>query len=98
MGPPTRATEESIRPTEAVSGSNLPHIPRRWVRDAIRVCMDLGYTVSGAEAWRLLKEWRNWRERDAREFVASEFGAFVQRRGDLLIVRGKAHHPWRVTT
>jgi|SRR5690348_613815 len=98
MSPPTLAVEESIRPTEAVSGSNLPHIPRRWVRDAIRVCMDLGYVVSGAQAWRLLKEWRAWREQDTREFIASEFGTYVQRRGDLMVVRGKRHHEWRVTT
>lgn len=100
MSPPGREqrTEGSIPATNPVSGSNLPHIPRKWVKDAIRVCLDLGYVVSGAQAWHLLKEWRAWRERDTREFIASEFRAYVQRRGDLLVVRGKAHHEWRVAT
>ena len=92
-----RAVEEPIRPA-AVSGSHLPHIPRRWIRDAIRVCLDLGYTVSGAEAWHLIKEYRQWQEGDARQFIADEFRIYAQRRGDLLIVRGKVNHAWRVTS
>lgn len=92
------AAGEPIRAAKPVSGSNPHHIPRRHVRDAIRVCMDLGYVVTGAEAWRLLKEWRTWRERDAREFVAAEFRLYVQKRGDLMQVRGKRHHEWRTHT
>lgn len=98
MSPPPCSNEESIPATQPVSGSNLPHIPRTWVRDAIRVCLDLGYTVSGAQAWRLIKDWREWRDADTRDFIAHEFGEYVQRRGDLLIVRGKRHIDWRVAT
>jgi hypothetical protein len=92
------ALEEPIPAANPVSGSNLPHIPRKWVKDAIRVCLDLGYVVSGAEAWRLLKEWRAWREADARRFIADEFRIYVQRRGDLMQVRGKRNHDWRTRT
>lgn len=92
------AHEEPIPAANPVSGSDLPRIPRKWVRDAIHVCLDLGYTVSGAQAWHLLKEWREWRNEDTRRFIADEFRTYVQRRGDLLIVRGKARHDWRVHT
>ena len=99
MSPPTRtATEEPIPAANPVSGSNLPHIPRKWVKDAIRVCLDLGYVVSGAEAWHLLKEWRVWREADTRAFIAEEFRTYLMRRGDLMVVRGKRHHEWRTKT
>lgn len=100
MSPPVPigTSEGPIPAANPVSGSNLPHIPRRWVKDAIRTCLDLGYVVSGAEAWHLLKEWRAWRERDTREFIADEFRTYVQRRGDLLVVRNKARHEWRVSS
>ena len=94
----TAAQGEPIRAVKPVSGSNPRHIPRRWTRDAIRVCLDLGYTVSGAEAWRLLKEWRDWREDDTRRFIASEFRTYVQRRGDLMVIRSKRYHEWRTRT
>lgn len=92
------ATGAPIRAVNPVSGRSPHHIPRRWTRDAIRVCLDLGFVVSGAQAWHLLKEWRAWREADARDFVAAEFRTYIQRRGDLLQVRGKRHHEWRTTT
>lgn len=100
MSPPAGqapAQEEPIRPV-AVSGSDLPHIPRKWVRDAIRVCLDLGYVVSGAEAWGLIKEYRTWQRADARKFIADEFRTYVQRRGDLLITRSKPKHAWRTSS
>jgi len=93
------APEGPIPAANPVSGSSLPHIPRKWVRDAIRVCMDLGYTVSGAQAWRLIKEWRQWRDDDVREFVADEFRTYLQRRGDVIVVRSKpTRTDWRTTT
>jgi len=94
------APEGPIPAANPVSGSSLPHhIPRRWVRDAIRVCMDLGYTVSGAQAWRLIKEWRQWRDDDVREFIADEFRTYLQRRGDVIVVRSKpTRTDWRTTT
>lgn len=101
MSPPAGqrpAHEEPIPAANPVSGSHLPHIPRRWVKDAIRVCLDLGYTVSGAQAWHLLKEWREWREEDTRHFIADEFGRYLKRRGDLLVIRSKPQHEWRVHT
>lgn len=39
---------------------------------------------------------RDARRRDAEEFIAEEFGPWMRRRGDLLVVRGKAQHAWRV--
>lgn len=100
MSPPSGAcvAEEPTPAANPEGGSNLPRIPRKWRDDAIRVCLDLGYTVSGAQAWHLLKEWRAWREADTREFIADEFRTYLQRRGDLLIVRGKKQHGWRTAT
>lgn len=92
------ATEEPTPAANPEGGRNLPHIPRKWRDDAIRVCLDLGYTVSGAQAWRLIKEWREWRDDDARQFVAAEFRTYLQLRGDLLVVRGKRQHEWRSST
>lgn len=94
--PGTARTEEPIQAANPVSGP-LPHIPRRWVRDAVRVLRDDGYAVSGAEAWNLIKRWRAWRVTDVHEFIAEEFLADV-RRGDLLVVRGKRSIAWRVTS
>lgn len=37
-------------------------------------------------------------EQDARRASATEFGAAQRRRGDLIRVRGKARHPWAVTS
>lgn len=69
--PPTlRSNEVSIPATNPVSGTNLP---RKWTRDAIRVCLDLGYTVSGGQAYSLLKHWRACKPTDVREFLADEF-------------------------
>lgn len=96
MSPPGPTQEVPIPAVNPVSGNNLPHIPRKWVRDAIRVCLDLGYTVTGAQAWRLIKDFREWRQGDAHEFIAAEFRTYVQRRGDLMQVRGKRHHDWRL--
>jgi hypothetical protein len=39
---------------------------------------------------------RDARRRDAHEFVREEFGPWLRRRGDLLVVRSKAQHAWRV--
>lgn len=56
--------------------------------------------ITRPQAHRLIKAYeldlRDARNRDAREFVAEEFGPWLRRRGDLLVVRGKAQHEWRV--
>lgn len=95
-----QAAPEAPSPVaEPEGGSSLPRIPRRWRDDAIRVCMDLGYTVSGAQAWRLIKEWRQWRDDDVREFIADEFRTYLQRRGDVISIRSKpTPDTWRTTT
>lgn len=98
MKPPAGQRPAHEEPTPAANPEGGSHLPRKWRDDAIRVCLDLGYTVSGAQAWHLLKEWREWRSEDTRRFIADEFRTYVQRRGDLLIVRGKARHDWRVRT
>lgn len=93
-----RNPEALIPAGNPVSESPHSHIPRRWVKDAIRVLTDMGYAVSGAQAWHLIKEYRDWQAGDARRFVADEFGVYVQRRGDLMRVRGKVQHAWRVSS
>lgn len=87
--PGATRTGEPIPAAKPVSGSNAPHVPRRWVKDAIRVLHGNGYAVSGAEAWNLIKRWRDWRREDAERFIASEFLTFVQARGDLIQPRMK---------
>lgn len=99
MSPPrAQRNEEPIPAAKPVSGSTLPHIPRKWVRDAVRLLADDGYAVTHAEAWHLLKRWRAWRRDDAERFIASEFLAYARRRGDLIQVRGKPHHAWRTNS
>jgi|GEM_PF-3631452 len=99
MSPPGRqATEEPIPAVNPVNAPTSGAIPRRWVKDAIRELHGMGYTVSGGEAWRLIKEWRDWRDADAREFIADEFRAYMQRRGDLMQIRGKRYVEWAVNT
>src|SRR5690606_37531705 len=97
LSPPgARAVEELTPAANPEGGSNLPRIPRKWRDDAIRVLYGMGYTVSGAQAWRLLKEWRAWRDDDVREFIADEFRTYLQRRGDFIAIRSKRHVPWAV--
>ncbi len=97
--PGHKAIEESIPATQPVSGSNLPHIPRKWIKDAIRTLTDAGYAVSGAQAWNLLKEWQAWRRSDAERFIADEFRTYAQRRGDLIQVKGRSMGAkWAVTS
>jgi hypothetical protein len=98
-----RTSEALIPAANPVSEKPHSHIPRRWVKDAIRVCLDLGYTVSGAQAWRLIKDYRDWQESDARAFVAAEFRVYLQRRGDLIQPRMKRNYQvgetgWRTAT
>lgn len=92
------AHEAPVLLGNGVGAESLQHIPRRWRRDAIRVLLDLGIKATPNQALRLLREWREWRNEDTRRFMAEEFRTYVQRRGDLLVVRGKAHHEWRVHT
>lgn len=94
----TAAHEEPTPAANPEGGSHLPRITRKNRDEAIRVLLDLGYTVSGAEAWRLLREWQRWRGRDARRFIAEEFRTYVQRRGDLMVIRSKRYHEWRTHT
>lgn len=98
MSPPGQErTEVPIPAAKPVSGDNLPRIPRKWVKDAIEICMDLGYTVTGAEAWRLIKDFRDWRRGDVREFIADDFRRYLDRRGDIIRIRSKPRAGWRVT-
>lgn len=98
MSPPTQDIEEPTPAANPEGGSNLPRIPRKIRDDAIRVLMDLGYCVTGDEAYGLIRAFQRWRRADARRFVIDEFRVFVQRRGDLLQVRGRSLHEWRLHT
>jgi hypothetical protein len=91
-------TEEPTPAAKPEGGSHLPRITRKDRDAAVRVLLDLGYAVSGGQAWALIRDYRQWQGRDARAFVAGEFRTYVQRRGDLMDVRGKARHPWRVAS
>jgi hypothetical protein len=65
-------------------------------RQALRwLAAELG--ITGAQAHRLVVAYeKDQRDADAREFIAEEFGPWLRRRGDLLVVRGKAKREWRV--
>lgn len=91
-----RRSEVPVLLGNGVGAESLQRIPRKWKRDAIRVLLDLGYRATANEALALLHEYREWQARDARRFIAAEFRTFIQRRGDLLVVRSKPQHEWRV--
>lgn len=95
-GPPPGYAGRTEAPIPAVNpvSEKQPHsqVPRAWVKDAIRVLQDAGYTVSGAQAWHLLKDWRAWRRADARRFIAAEFLAYAAKRGDLIQPRTKRNY------
>lgn len=65
-------------------------------RQALRwLAAELG--ITGAQAHRLHVAYlRDQRDADAREFIAEEFGPWLRRRGDLLVVRSKRKHDWRL--
>lgn len=88
MSPPTRTNLGPIPAANPVSGRTRPHT-RKDTQQALDVLVDLGYTVSHAQAWHLVKQWRTWRDNDARAFIADEFRAYMQRRGDLMQIRSK---------
>lgn len=92
------ATREPIRAANPVSGPTPSHTNRKVLRAAREVLIDLGYASGHRHAWHLLKEFRDSRNQDARDFVIAEFRLYAQKRGDLMQVRSKRHHPWRVST
>lgn len=56
--------------------------------------------ITRPQAHRLIKAYeldqRDARNREAREFIAEEFGPWLRRRGDLLVVRSKPRRAWAV--
>ena len=64
-------------------------------RQAIRwLSAELG--ITGAQAHRLIRAYLADQADAARGAAREEFSAWWSRRGDLLVVRGKARHDWRV--
>lgn len=96
--PPMAATEVPVLLGNGVGADSLQRIPRKVRRDAVRVLLDLGYTATADQALALLHEFQTWRRADAREFIAAEFRQYVQRRGDLIQIRGKRYVGWAVTS
>lgn len=55
----------------------------------------------GHDEWTARQKVRDFlarRDREAREASMAEFRSWITRRGDLIVVRGRPHHPWRVAT
>lgn len=99
MSPPgAREIEVPVLLGNGVGAESLQRIPRKWTRDAVRLLTGDGYTVTANQALRLLRDWREWRRDDVREFIADEFLSYARRRGDLLVVRSKPQQPWRVSS
>lgn len=101
MSPPTAqgAVEAPALLGNGVGVQSLERTSRKVTNDAVKVLMDLGYRdITRKQALRLIHEYHEWRADDARSFVAAEFQLYVQRRGDLMQVRGKRNHGWRTHT
>jgi hypothetical protein len=90
----------TLAPTETAAGHNrqvtAPEVTSK--RQALRwLASELG--ITGAQAHRLVVAYeKDQRDADAREFIAEEFGPWLRRRGDLLVVRGRARREWKVVS
>lgn len=92
--PPGLAPVAESLPDYQAGGRTAPTSKRQALR---WLALELG--ITGAQAHRLVVAYeKDLRDADAREFIAEEFGPWLRRRGDLLVVRGKAQHAWRVTS
>lgn len=89
------AIEDSTPANEPAGGRPLP---RKLRAEVLRACMDAGIATTHGHAWRLYKQWREKRAREAREVTIEEFRLHAQRRGDLMQVRGKRNREWRTHT
>lgn len=83
-------------PVEHISGERNTDLSTKSGQERYLV-HELGATYPQAKA--LIRAYAlDQRDRDAREASREEFRTWFARRGDLLVVRGKAQMPWRVTS
>ncbi|WP_377324683.1 hypothetical protein ACFJIY_07475 [Pimelobacter simplex] len=83
-------------PVERISGERDTDLSTKSGQERYLV-HELGVTYPQAKA--LIRAYvLDQRDRDACRASREEFRAWFQRRGDLLVVRGKAQMPWRVTS
>ncbi|MCF6376935.1 hypothetical protein L2K70_04905 [Nocardioides KLBMP 9356] len=98
MSPPglTATTEP---PGEHITGVRTTDLTTKSGQERYLV-HELGVTYPQAKA--LIRAYeldqRDARHRDAERFVREEFGPWLRRRGDLMVVRGKAKREWAVTS
>jgi hypothetical protein len=94
MSPPTLTTPEP--PVEQISGDRITDLSTKSGQERYLV-RELGVTYPQAKA--LIRAYElDQRDADAREASREEFGPWLRRRGDLMIVRGKAKRAWRVAS
>lgn len=110
MSPPALAiTEPSLGVTKRARDTDLadesyeswceshgmdPHSNRSQKAYLMAVC-----GITGCEAKAMIRAYLlDLRDADAQKASAEEFGPWLRRRGDLMIVRGKAKRAWRVAS
>lgn len=94
MSPPGHTSLAEPLPGIRQVGETAPTSRRQALR---WLAAELG--ITGAQAHRLALAYeKDQRDADARDFIAEEFGPWLRRRGDLLLVRGKRKHQWRLTS
>lgn len=94
MSPPGHVATAEPLPGIRQVGETAPTSRRQALR---WLAAELG--ITGAQAHRLALAYeKDQRDADARDFIAEEFGPWLRRRGDLLLVRGKRKHQWRLTS
>lgn len=83
-------------PGEQITGAKETDLATKSGQERYLV-QGLGCTYPQAKA--LIRAYQlDQRDADARAAVREEFGAWLNRRGDLIQVRGKAKLPWRVSS
>lgn len=97
MSPPgTTPTTEAVSASESERCEGVPDLSTMKARMNYLVD-ELG--VTQIQAHKLIRAYElDERDRAVRQLVVEEFGPWLRRRGDLLVVRGKAQHAWRVTS
>lgn len=83
-------------PGEQITGERETDLSTKGAQERYLV-RSLGITYPQAKA--LIRAYvLDQRDADARHAAREEFRAWFARRGDLLIVRGKKQHAWRVAS
>lgn len=92
MPPPGVTPTTDSSPESRREGATEPsnRLAKHWLMQKLG--------ITGPQAKQLIRAFLADRADEAREASREEFSAWFNRRGDLLIVRGKIKHGWAVTS